>query len=1417
MIGSLSSIQKGVYLECTANPASTLYNLPFLGRFHEAVDPKKLRAALLKAVDAHPALNAVLAEDGDGSVCMKTDESPFEIPIVPLSDEDFAERKRTLVRPFELHGGKLSRIEIYQTETSLWLFEDMHHLIYDGSSWSVFAQDVRRALDGQEPKAETVSAFDQAERERAWLAGPDAEEAAKYWESLLSDCEGDCEPERDRWEEEPSQGWLIRDFTLDEGRFSALRRRAGCSTSAFFTAAFAMLASIFTGQEDVLFNTIVSGRDEENANTVGMLVRTTPFRMKLREQGSVDAFLAQANALLQDGRLRSRYPYLKLAETYGLRPRLAFGYQRDLTENPLVAGCDIEVERLYDEAHVEAASVLFEVCRPTPGCYRVHMGYRSDRFGSAWAESFAEAYLKLVRELFEKSELGELALVREDDLRLLDGFNETETPRDPADVVTRFRRCAKSFPDSTAIVAEGRRYSYAGADRLTDALAGYLRARGIGKGKVVSILIPRDEFMPLASLGVLKSGAAYQPLDPSYPAERLRFMIEDAEASLLIADRSLIGKLPSWQGQTLYTDEILKLPDAEPFDAALSPEDLFVLLYTSGTTGTPKGAMIRHGNVAELAAWAQDYYKMDESARCAAYASFGFDAHMAELYPTLTCGGALYIIPDEIRLDLGAIAEFVNENGITLGQMTTQVGRQFALAYEGGTLRDLMVGGEALVPIDPKKIHFTLHNAYGPSECTVLATIQPVDRLYHRVPVGKALENVKLYVVDKQLRRLPLFAPGELLIAGPRVAGGYLHLPEKTASSFLQNPFTEEPGYERVYRTGDVVRLLPDGRVDFIGRRDSQVKVRGFRIELSEVEGVIRQFPGIRDATVQAFADEKTGMKYLAAYVVSDMSVDVPALNAFIKERKPPYMVPAVTMQLDAIPLTQNQKVNKRALPLPKREETEREGPATEDERLAFDCAAEALGHRDFGVTTDLEDAGLSSIGAMRMNVLLSKAFRRTVRFGEMRSLHTVRDIAAFFASGEEEHSYALQKSYPLSSVQQGVYAECLADPGSTVYNIPLLLKLDASVDLMRLKAALTRTIDAHPYLKTRLDASSGGEIAALRDDGAEIEIAVLEKKELREGFSGLVRPFSLTKEPLLRVALIPDEPSAWLFLDAHHLIFDGESLTLFLRDLENAYAGKTLRKEAFTGFEAALDEQQRRQSTAFEEARSYYAGLLEGVEPDCLPVRDRNEAAGGAGRLSRSFRLDRSELGRFLSEAKTTPNALWNAAFGFTLSKFLGREDCVYTTVYNGRSDTRLSDSVGMFVHTLPVVCRPLAGETGRSFASRIGRELSDSMANDVFSFAEISRDFGVRADVLFVYEGAIGTGFTVGGKAAERIELHASDALKAALTSSYTIRRTATGSSANTRRRIMRTGTSSPCWRAWRPRSGRWSGMRRLTASRF
>ena len=331
----------------------------------------------------------------------------------------------------------------------------------------------------------------------------------------------------------------------------------------------------------------------------------------------------------------------------------------------------------------------------------------------------------------------------------------------------------------------------------------------------------------------------------------------------------------------------------------MKPEDLFILLYTSGSTGTPKGVRLTHGNLVCFIDWYHKYYDLQPENCVAAYVSYGFDVCMFDMYPALTKGASLCIIPEEIRLDLNAVNEYIEANHVTHMFMTTQVGRQFAVNIKNRTLKHLTVAGEKLVSLTPPA-KYKLHNGYGPTETTILVTIACATKEEENIPLGKPLDNVKLYIVDTAGHRVPAGACGEFLIAGPYVGDGYLNRPDKTAEVFITNPF--DSSMPNMYKTGDIVRYCQDGNIEFIGRRDGQVKIRGFRIELTEVEAVILDFPGIKDATVAAFDNPDGSGKYLAVYVVGDEKIDIRKLNDFIRESKPPYMVSAATMQIDAIP-----------------------------------------------------------------------------------------------------------------------------------------------------------------------------------------------------------------------------------------------------------------------------------------------------------------------------------------------------------------------------------------------------------------------------------------------------------------------------------------------------------------------------------
>ncbi len=1343
----LTDSQVGVYLECINDPQATMYNIPMCCELPAEIDMEKFKDAVKKAVSMHPSFSVNIAlRKGTPVMCLhpeylKADVSEWET-------EDIEAVKRTFVRPFRLEGEPLYRMALYRSGKKCYFLFDVHHIIFDGTSVKVFLDEISQLYRGEEPEAEDISLMDLSVYEEKLKDTAKYQKAREYFASKLAGEDfGDA---------------LIKDYKNKTvtpasnevrislgGELSAMAveqfvRQRGISENTLFLGAFSYALGKFSGENKSLFCTVNNGRHTVNmTNSLGMFVRTLPICHSWEESASVEAYLQDFQEEFYEVMNHDCISFAELAKDYGIASDILFVYQGEMFQGLSLNGRQYAAEPLATGDVQADVSVMV---MKQEGGYEVSLEYRTDLYREETARGLLNMLLQVLKGMLINGSLGQIALASELDLQILDRFNETEVPYDSSKtVIDLFREQAQKTPDHTAVVYTDRSYTYAQVDEMSDRLAAYVAGLGIGREEVVSVLIPRCEYMAIASIGVSKSGAAYQPLDPSYPKERLAFMMEDSAAKLLIADEELLPLVPEWKGQVLLTKDIPGLPGAEQLPEPPKPEDLFILLYTSGSTGVPKGCMLEHRNLAAFCDGYRRNYEFTEESRAAAYASYGFDANMMDMYPTLTSGAELHIIDESIRLDLNALYEYFEEKGITNVFMTTQIGRAYATSMLSGAARSggaadgkktalkyLLMGGEALTPFTPEGSTQYL-NVYGPTECTILTTAYPFEKYEEDLPIGKPLPNVKLYIVDKQGRRVPVGVPGELCISGVHVSRGYLNRPEKTAEVYADNPYSNLPEYRRIYHTGDIVRYLPDGNIQFIGRRDGQVKIRGFRIELTEVEEIIRRFPGIKDATVAAF-DEPSGGKYIAAYVVSDEKVDVEAMNAFIEESKPPYMVPAVTMQIDKIPLNQNQKVNKRALPKPERKQEDLVMPEGEVQQKIFDCVAEVIGHREFGVNTDIYKAGLTSIGAVKLNVLLSDAFEGAViRNKDLKEHDTVEKLEKFLAGSNREETFEKQELYPLTQTQNGIFVECAANPGSTIYNIPFLFRLGENVDLQRLKKAIEETVEAHSYIKTTLTLDDDGDIWQKRNDELAFEAEICGELHKED----LVRPYQILGDRLFRIQLFDTADGKYLFLEFHHIISDGESCGIFLRDMNEAYGGKSPAKEKFSGYEVALVEQKALQGQEYALAKQYYDSIFEGCDTDFLPTKDRREETPGLGMYHRSDETDMEALRRFCTEQKITLNTLFTAAFGFVTGRYVYKDEAVFTTIYNGRNDSRLSSTINMLVKTLPVYCNLDGEKEIGSYLKETGEQLMNSMNADIYSFAEISRAYGIKADIMFAFQG--------------------------------------------------------------------------------
>ena len=1352
----LTRAQMSIYLDCQAGKGTAYNNvfLLFLPDDMEA-DALRLQSAVETVLNSYPILGAsVQMTDGFPALIPSGRKITAELKETEITDKNAL--AKSIDQPFDIENDLLTRAVIFKTRAGLCLVLAMHHIVCDGTTASIIIGNIAAVYDGKPPVQEDMSNFALARYE---AAHPEITQADnEVYRKMLDHMEGDTELYSDDAPELADlKGRLgvydtmlsAREPELPDRLLSFLQGHQ-LTKNTLFMSAYAYMLKLFCDQEKVLFFIGENGRhDPALQHTVGMMVHNLPVLASIDESMDCTDFMSGMQQSFRELRAHDNADIAQLCGEYGIQPDCFFVYQSDLFSGVTIGGRYIPVEIAVSEDVM--ASLTLHVFKQSSGDYLLRFEYAAEKLAAETVRRMAEVYTLIVSGLCSGGRLGDIRLVTDENIDEMERFNRTEADYPVTDIVSMFREQAAKNPDRPAVYFKDETLTYVQIDDISERIASRIHALGLGPGDVVSILIPRCSYMVTASLGALKSGAAYQPLDPAYPADRLAFMMSDAGAKLLIADESLLSKVRGYQGKVLLTKDISGLPDCGRMEKNPEPDALFTLLYTSGSTGVPKGVMLEHRNLANFCCWYREFYQLDEYSRVAAYASYGFDANMMDMYPALTAGACVCIVEEEIRLDLIELEKWFHRMGITHSFMTTQVGRQFYAMTTAEKLRHLSIGGEKLVPVSPRDTALQLYNVYGPTECTIFTTIQPINRLYDRAPIGRALANYKCYVVDRNLRRLPPLVPGELLIAGRGVARGYLNREDLTDRAFVRNPFSDDRDYLRAYRSGDVVRLLPNGAIDFIGRNDGQIKVRGFRIELTEVEGVIREFEGIKDASVQAFEDEETGEKYIAAYIVSDHEIDISAMNEFIGERKPAYMIPAVTMQIASIPLNQNQKVNKKELPKPVRKQAEVIPPQNETQQKIFDQIAEVLGYTDFGITTNIYDAGLSSIGAIRLNVLLSKVFDVPVKTSDFKENNTVEKLEHFLARAEKAEVYGIQPDYPLTKTQEGIFVEAVAQPETTVYNIPILLRLGGNIDEDRLKRAVVSAVNAHPYIKTRLFMDDDGNIRQRRMDGDfsfdENSIETIVTEDIETVKAQLAKPYRLLGGRLFQAKLIKAD-RLYLFLDMHHIISDGASLNIILRDIAGAYEGETPAAETYSSYEAALSEEKARVSERYVRARDYYASLLGGCDTDCQPKPDKNEPGVRAGFMAAASSVPPEEIEAYCRQNKVTANGFFNAVFGFVLGRYQNAEEAVFTTVYNGRSDSRTDNSVGMFVKTLPVYCGIDGQKTVLEYVRETGAQLLDSMENDIYSFAEISREYGVSSDVMFVCQDGRFLEHMVGGE---------------------------------------------------------------------
>ncbi len=1321
----LSFAQERMWFLDEMEPGSAVYAIPFALRLRGVLDRDALERSLTEIVRRHESLRTTFRSEAGSPVAVVHLPRP-----VVLAVDDQAALEEEGRRPFDLATGPLFRARLLLLdEDEHVLVVSMHHIVSDGWSMGVFTRELV-ALYGAftrgvaSPLSELeVQYGDFAAWQRERLSGERLDAELAYWTERLRGAPALLELPTDRPRPAVrSHHGASHSFTLPAplvAELRALGQQEGATLYMVLLAAWSVLLSRYSGQQDVVVGSPIAGRTRsEVEGLIGLFVNTLALRMDHSGRPTFRGVLKQARETTLGAFQHQDLPFEKLVEalaperSLGHSPlfQVLFSLQNTPAAPAALRGLEVEPARVGSETTKFDLS-LSMVERGDE--IAAALQYATDLFDAETVERMAGHLRVLLDGIVADPErrVAELPLVgAAERARVVEEWNATATEYPSRCIHQLFEAQAARTPDAVALVSEGLTLTYSELDASANRLAHHLRGRGIGPESRVAVCLERGLDMVVALFGVLKAGGAYVPLDPDYPRDRLAHMLADSGAALLLTEDRLLDRLPAHPAVLCVDVERAAIAAESPAapEIAVRPENLAYVIYTSGSTGTPKGAMNQHGGVVNRLLWMQDAYGLGASDVVLQKTPFSFDVSVWEFFWPLAAGARLVMARPGGHRDPAYLVETIQAESVTTLHFVPSMLEHF-LAEPGveacTTVRRVVCSGEALPP-ELRTRFFThlqaeLHNLYGPTEAAVdVSAWECTSRETGCVPIGRPIANAQLYVLDAELAPVPVGVPGELFIAGIQVGRGYLARPALTAEKFIPDPFT--PG-ARMYRTGDRARWMANGALEYLGRVDFQVKLRGFRIELGEIEAALREQAGVREAV--AVVRGGPADPRLVAYAVGE-SAESARLRDALRTRLPEYMVPAAVVVLDALPLSPNGKVDRKALPDPQWRAAEDGYVAPRDETEGVLCAlwSELLGAARVGVHDDFFAMGGHSLMATRLVARVREALSVELPLRAFFEAPTPARLAAYAVSVRRAGSPAplppiaatvRGDAMPVSFAQERMWFLDRMEPGSSGYAIPLALRLRGRLDRDALERSLTEIVRRHEALRTTFRDADGRPVQEIHPPRpvalpAETVVDVAAALEAETA-----RPFDLAEGPLFRAKLLRVSDDEHVLLACvHHIVSDGWSMGVFARELSALYGAFAQGEESPLGTPAvqyadyAAWQREHLRGARLDAHLAYWTERLRGAPALLeLPTDHPRPAVQSHHGASHRFTIPAplvAELRALGQREGATLYMVLLAAWSVLLSRHSGQDDVVIGSPIAGRTRSEVEGLIGLFINTL-------------------------------------------------------------------------------------------------------------------------------------
>ncbi|WP_348704103.1 amino acid adenylation domain-containing protein, partial [Tenacibaculum sp. 190524A02b] len=1343
------------------------YHIPTIIRLEGALDIPVLEESIKTIVARHEVLRTnILSTNGIGYQDLMSADA-WSLDQNKITNEELltSSLQEYINIPFDLSKDYKLRSCLYSLGNNEYVLACVfHHIASDGWSSGILTNEfveLYSALKQNKtvnlPKL-SLQYADYAIWQREYLEGEVLDKQLSYWEEKLKDISTLSLPTDYARPSTQSTVGSNCSLELDEElslSIKALSNKEGVTLFMFLLSAFKVLLARYSGQEDICVGTPIANRTQsELEEMIGFFVNTLALRSNLTSDLSFKKLLAEVKQTTLKSYDNQLAPFEKVVDRVVKSREMSvsplFQVMFVLQNTPSNSGVEMEGV-VISEYNLDRGTSQFDLtlnASEKESGILLTLEYCTALFNKTTIEQILVHYQELLKDIVNDitQPIGSLSMLTEKEERqLIEVFNDNKLsyPLENT-IVDLFKEQVKNTPEAIAVIYEEETLTYKELDERSNQLAHYLQKQGVTPDALIGICLERSLEMIVGILGILKSGGAYVPIDPNYPQDRIRYMLDDAGINLVLSNTSsnkILENKPDLRVVSLDTNwNIIADFSTEKPEELITPNNLAYVIYTSGSTGRPKGVMIEHRNVVNLIASQTEKFSIDSKEVVLQFSNFVFDASVEQIFVSLSNGGKLVLIDKDKIINPEEVLNIIEKEKVTHFHTTPSMLSTLPVQKELKSLKRVVVGGEVcskeLMLLWSEK--YTFYNEYGPTETTVTSTVSVYDINTNdkQLNIGKPINNTQAYITDSEMNLVPVGVVGELCLGGRGVARGYLNREELTAEKFINSPFKLG---EKLYKTGDLVRWLPDGNIEFVGRSDNQVKIRGYRIELGEIENILSSLDSVSHSCVLA-KEDITGNKRLVGYVVCEERLDKEIIQEELKKSLPDYMVPTLWVEVEEMPLTFNGKLDRKALPEPDDAILSTKtyvAPRNETEQVLVTIWQELLGVEKIGVYDSFFELGGHSLLVIQLISSLQKnGYNIAVK--DIFSNATIAAISEKIASSDSVYKVPsngieidtdrivpemvpllnfeqedldrivesvaggvsnIQDIYPLSALQEGIYFHHLmsdkkeGDP----YVLPNLISFADEEKRTSFIEALQFVVNRHDVLRTCV-LSEGLPQAVqvvLREAKLSVESLTIDSsKNIVSELEHLTSPgnqwMDVSKAPLLSLKTVdnPVDNNYYLVVNQHHLVFDHVALEKVVKEVEAYLLGKEANLPTPVLYREFIGYTLHQQS--INDSATYFKGLFESVDEPTYPFELSNIRGNGSD-IKESRILLPTELSKNLREFSThlgmSPAVLFHAAYGLIISKCSNKDYAIFGSLFSGRLQGSLgaADSLGLFINTLP------------------------------------------------------------------------------------------------------------------------------------